>query len=343
MIKNKIKLIIITLGCLAALAGCQNAQTTLSNKTFGQLEDIRTERKVELLAYFEQVYEVAASARVDPEMLSHFASFQKTYENDPSYALKASPAIQSLEKHYVTQYSEFYDVLFVAGNGDVFYSVKAESDYGDNLFNGALKNTRLSNALLDSEAATFVDFALYDPSGEPAAFITVPIEGPNGGWIIFQLPLNTVNFILDQQGRFKKTGEVYLTNSNKIMMSQSRFINGDTPLHLRVDTVALDSALEDGAGNITTNDYRGVRVFSSFEKINFHNSTWIIVAEIDEDEVITSQYIQNRDEYAQQLFSKPVYGAASKYVLEVSEDDLRVDINEFAKALPKQSLSLAFQ
>ena len=75
MIKNKIKLIIITLGCLAALAGCQNGQMTLSNKTFGQLEDIRTERKVELLAYFEQVYEVAASARVDPEMLSHFASF----------------------------------------------------------------------------------------------------------------------------------------------------------------------------------------------------------------------------------------------------------------------------
>ena len=110
------------------------------------------------------------------------------------------------------------------------------------------------------------------------------------------------------------------------------------PLHLRVDTAALDSALKDGAGNITTNDYRGVRVFSSFEKINFHNSTWIIVAEIDEDEVITSQYIQNCDEYAQQLFSKPVYGAASKYVLEVSEDDLRVDINEFAKALPKQSL-----
>ena len=48
--------------------------------------------------------------------------------------------------------------------GDVFYSVKRESDFGANIFNGPLADTALSRRLRDIRKLAFVDFEFYEPS-----------------------------------------------------------------------------------------------------------------------------------------------------------------------------------
>ena len=55
-------------------------------------------------------------------------------------------------------------------------------------------------------------------------------------------------------------------------------------------TEAVKSALLEKRGSKIIEDYRDKRVFSSYEQFNYEGTEWIIIAEIDEDEVITEIY-----------------------------------------------------
>lgn len=44
-------------------------------------------------------------------------------------------------------------------------------------------------------------------------------------------------------------------------------------------------------------DYRGVSVFSTFEQFDVFENSWIIIVEIDEDEVITNHYQKYKNYY----------------------------------------------
>jgi len=310
----------------------------LADQTFRGLNEIRQDRKTKVLSYLNHALEKASVSRSDPILRKAFREFRSIFERDPAYVAKSSQLVRDIDQHYVTRYGEFYDILFVGDGGEVFYSVKAESDYGKNLFKGPLKGSEIARTLKSVKDVAFIDFDYYQPSKEAASFLAVRIEEQQAGWMVFQLPLNTINAILFQDGRFKSTGEVYLANHRKIMLTQSRFSRENTSFNLRVDTAALDTALESGQGNLKIDDYRGIKVFSSFERFDFHGVTWVIVAEIDEDEVITDHYQANKEFFIKRLFAEPVLGRSTQSQIRPDEKSIRVDINEYSKGLPRQSL-----
>lgn len=325
------------------ISGCEDvAGGDFRAATFDRLERIRTEKKLEVISSLERMLRKAADARSDPALLKAFNEFRRRPAMGRTERTVLTEAVDSLDQHYVMEYGDFYDILFVDRSGLIFHSIKMESDFGENLFNGFLAGTKLSRALRENPDIPFVDYDFYGPSGEAASFfITRLDEGEEGiGWFIFQFSINTINAALADYEGLGITGEVYLTNQERMMITQSRLVPENTVLNLKVDTPAPQEALEHQRGNMLLDDYRGVRVFSSFEKFSFNGAVWIIVAEIDEAEVVTEHFQNNKERYWKLIVSRLDAGrdiAENSGLLE--NYTKRVDINEYGRGDEKDVIA----
>ena len=91
----------------------------------------------------------------------------------------------------------------------------------------------------------FVEFEYYPPSNEAAAFFSVVLtdDEKHIGWVVLQCETNSLNAILQQKKGLGRTGEVYLVNKKKLMLSESRFMADSTILRQKVDTQAVLQAI----------------------------------------------------------------------------------------------------
>ncbi len=99
---------------------------------FERLATARGERKAQIVAYFQAARRSAEGVLEDPVMMDAFAALRG--RSDPPDPLRDL----QLDLHFVNCYGEFFDVLFVDGNGYVFHSMRRESDYHSNLFTGPM-------------------------------------------------------------------------------------------------------------------------------------------------------------------------------------------------------------
>ena len=300
----------------------------LKKTTFEYITKIRGEKKQEVIAYFEEIKTQAQNIRNDQQMLDFF-NLLKTSQDNPSLEFE-------IDKHYVSSYGNFYDILFINPKGDIFHSIKKEADYKKNIFTSEISNAKLAKALKHPTTDGFVEYEYYPPSNEAAAFFTVTLqeEDKHIGWFVLQCEINNLNAILKNRNGLGRTGEVYLVNKDKLMLSESRFIGDSTILHLQIDTLAVKEALLFSKGEKIINDYRGINVFSSFEMFDLFGSHWIILVEIDEDEVITEHFKKH-----QKYFIKEFIEYLAIKEIEISTPatltDLRiqkVEMNEFTKS-----------
>lgn len=310
---------------------------------FKHLTKARRARRGQVVAYFADARRRAEGIRTDQIMLT---AFHQLHGGDEKLSAQDEMAV---DVRFVTLYGEFYDILFVDESGYVFHSMRREADFRENFFSGALSSTKLARRLAEVDDIGFVDYELYPPSDEPAAFFVIAVYGSEGvetarrmGWFVLQAPLNKLNSILSDRRGLGRTGEVYLVNTDKRMMTDSRFRPSSAELALSVETEAVSAALELGAGNAVIRDYRETRVLSSFESFELLGARWVIVAEVDEDEVITEHYRRYRAEYRAEILR---YLGRSPLELELpavsSSRVRRVDMNEFRGTGPDVGLSTA--
>lgn len=188
----------------------------------------------------------------------------------------------------------YYDIFLVNRNGDVVYSVFKESDFATNLLTGEWSKTDLADVVQEvanqpPETIAFSDLSPYTPSQNiPASFIATPIYDNSqsyAGALIFQMPIQRINKIMNSQVGMGETGESYLVGPDLTMRSDSRFSKESTILKQIVDTPSVTRALSGEQGTSQVDDYRQVPVLSAFGPVRFHDVTWAIVAEIDEEEV----------------------------------------------------------
>ena len=223
----------------------------------------------------------------------------------------------------------YYDLFLIDFNtGEIVYSVEKETDYATSLQRGAYRRSNLAKiveAVKDNPGKGFVqvvDFKPYSPSyAVPAAFFAAPIyNGPHiVGVLAVQFPVEKVNEILTVEQNWDglgKTGEVYLVGSDLLMRSVSRFLIEDpkgyetklresglsdrtidlikrlnTSILLQpVNTEAARSAIGGVSGTTIVNDYRGIEVLSSYEKLKIQGLEWAILAEIDSSEAFEPLY-----------------------------------------------------
>ncbi len=201
------------------------------------------------------------------------------------------PELRRLIKNY-----NYHDLFLIEPiNGDIVYSVFKEVDFATSLKNGPYKDSNLADVfnkalkLKKNMPPVLVDFSEYLPSYmAPASFIASPIYLDNKliGVLVIQLPVSVVNKIMQDGEDLGKTGETYLIGGDRLMRSQSRFMDSASVLKLAIKTVASDALLQSKSGQATLISYRGNEVLSSYSRLNIKGLNWGVIAEIDRDEAL---------------------------------------------------------
>ncbi len=190
----------------------------------------------------------------------------------------------------------YYDIFLFDTDGNLIYTVFKELDYATNLNSGEYAETDLGNAFRAARdsgergSQTFFDFKPYAPShGAPAAFISTPILNDAdqlSGVLVFQMPIDTLNALMNQSDGLGETGETFAVGADHLMRSDSRFSEESTILSRSVETETVELALNGESGIALTHDYRAHKVLSAYSAVNLGGSTWAVIADQDEAEVM---------------------------------------------------------
>ncbi len=204
-----------------------------------------------------------------------------------------------------------YDIFLIDKEGNVIYTDFKEKDFATNLISGPYRNSGLSKAFKKAMKAepgevVFSDFEPYEPSyNAPAAFIASPVivNGKKEGALIFQLPIDKIDRIVNFNYMFVKsglgrTGEVYLVGSDFKMKNNSRFLNtienpevkqAKTTIGiLKVDTEPVKKALQGKEGTCISKNFLNKEVLTAYAPVNVFGKRWAIIAEISKEEVLAN-------------------------------------------------------
>ncbi len=200
---------------------------------------------------------------------------------------------------YIQKYG-YYDLFLIHSEGTVFYSVTHEADYGTNMISGKYRDSglgKLVQYVLETKQFTLADFEPYAPrQGTPAAFIAQPILDQKNEVqfiVALQLTMESINNIMEQREGMGETGETYLVGSDMLMRSNSyndktnrtvtaSFANPDKG---SVETMAVEKALTGASGTEVITNYNDKPVLSAYAPMIVGDTTWAMIAEIEEAEV----------------------------------------------------------
>ncbi len=285
---------------------------TLRTESFRKLEAVKAIKKTQIENFFAERIGDAEVLSTNDTVAEAVAAFEQAFEAEGKKV--GGPKWTSVEKKFgpwLAQYKEqygYYDVFLIDKDGDVLYTVAKESDWGENLQSGSLRNSGLAKMFEGARNSTTIqDFEPYAPSNnEPCAFIGAPVK-KNGnfiGVVAMQIPLDAINSIMQERSGLGETGETYLVGSDKLMRSDSYL---DPKYHSvvasfadttrgKVDTEAARNALSGQEESEVIIDYNGNPVLSAYAPLKIHGLNWAIIAEIDVAEAF-SPVDENGNEY----------------------------------------------
>jgi len=173
----------------------------------------------------------------------------------------------------------FEDVKIIGKNGDIFFSL-GRIDKDD------FQNDPLFQKGLDT---SFVDF---EPSQNSKKMIVVsPIFAQDSkigdeaiGVVISRMRTAAIDNILLNRSGLGESGEIYIVNSNFMMLSESRFIE-NTIFNQKVDSIPVQKCFNEGLEfEGLYPDYRGISIYGS--SYCARDLGFVLLAEIDEAETI---------------------------------------------------------
>lgn len=188
----------------------------------------------------------------------------------------------------------YYDIFLFNTDGDLVYTVFKELDYATNLAVGEYKESGLGtvfqNAMkLAAGEQTFDDFKPYAPShGAAASFIAEPIfsnEGKRLGVIAFQMPVENIDNIMKSHGRLGETGETFIVGDDGLMRSDSELNEDFRILETTISAPILKEATLIGVHTSHDEIYHGQHSIMSVINLEFHGTTWTLVAIEELEEV----------------------------------------------------------
>lgn len=189
----------------------------------------------------------------------------------------------------------YYDIFLFDTQGNLIYTVFKELDYATNLNTGEWADTDLGKAFRAaadnpvSGSENFFDFRPYAPSADaPASFISTPVLGTAGeliGVLVFQMPIEKLNGIMQQTAGMGETGETFLVGKDFLMRSDSRFSSESTILAQKVATPSVRAALKGESGAVEELSYNGQESVSAYAPLDYLGTRWAMVALAGRDEV----------------------------------------------------------
>jgi methyl-accepting chemotaxis protein len=280
------------------------ADSQFKVSAFNQLESIQKIKANQIKSYFEErrgdLDVFAKNGELEQSAEYFISAFNNGGLNGQGYR-EADNKFGRKLVNYVKAYG-YYDLFIISPEGDVVYTASKESDLGENLVNGSLRNSGLAKVYSKGlRNFGFADFEIYAPSNEPASFIAEPIKNENNeqiGVLAYQLSLAQINSIMQERTGMGETGETYLVGSDMLMRSdsfldpQNRSVDASFKGNVEnngVNTRATKEALSGKSGENLITDYYGNEVLSVYSPLKIYDDVnWAVIAEIDSIEAFAA-------------------------------------------------------
>lgn len=281
-------------------------------RTYRMLDQAREEKKRQLQEYFDRLKALADQACADKTLRDCFDVHVKFHrlgrtQTPPREARQALARLRrTTGQYYLEEYQRFSDIFFVASDGSVLYSVRHPEMIGRNFFRDEFRESSLSRRLQEQPEDIFVDFEASSLFQNPCGYFVEPIRVDDecSGWILLQCPIRRINTIFTRHKDLGQTGEVFLVNEHCQMLTDSRFRAESSILKLHLSAENIRGKFAEGKGHKTVTDYRGFRALTSFEVCPILDSRWLLIAKIDQAEVLTEYYRQHRQELRPALLDR---------------------------------------
>jgi len=286
------------------------AKDALVERTFDQLTSLRIEKKNRIERFFnDRILDVdLVSTSDDVKNILRFLKNNNLEKNTLSNIYNEYDKF--LRKHFLSgnYYNRFYivnkdgsSVRFSAAEGDSALQVYQDVD--------KLLISNLWEKISKEPEILIEDYKLDTITNLPAIFIGAPVMNISEeiiGIVAIEINIDAINSIMFENNPHNglgESGESYLVGSDFLMRSTSRF-QDNAEFKTKVTTRGVKEALKGNTDTKVIQDYRGLKVLSSYSKVNIPGLKWAILAEIDEKEaMITIESIRNNILYLSVLIS----------------------------------------
>ncbi|MDH4121484.1 MAG: methyl-accepting chemotaxis protein [Deltaproteobacteria bacterium] len=274
---------------LAGLAYWQ-ASSALEKEIGNKFEAIRDDRKAALEQNFKRMMSDVKDLQKNARITNGVKTFSSLFRQGvTSGAFQAQHAQTLAGLKSLQEAQGVYDIFFIDPSGNVVYTLAKESDLGQNVVTGPLKNSGLGRLFQQAKKEVhFEDFAYYEPSKAPAAFAGTPIydNGKFLGVAAVQVSLDNINAITQIRTGMGESGEVYLVGPDHHLRSDSTLtqemnVTNSFNKDKKVETDSAVQALAGKSGVWSTTDYRGVETYTAYGPVKAGDYTWALMAEID--------------------------------------------------------------
>ena len=272
------------------------AVESLNKEITNHLITVRELKKLEMEEYFFERRGDLMVISKDPLVVNGLPKFIDAFSNK---GLGSKEYIEA-EKEYgvnLTYYTKTYgykDLFLCDINGNIVFAAVDESYLGINLMEVDFIDPMIPDIFMQGRSkVSFSDYVWFELFNELTAFSAAPIRDRRGdvmGVVLFRLSFSQIGDIMAKRPGLGKTGETYIVGEDKLMRSNSRFVEGETAYQLRVDTEAVREAMKGHAGVRMIEDYRGLPVISAYTPMDIEHFNWVVLAEIDVAEAYESIY-----------------------------------------------------
>jgi signal transduction histidine kinase len=277
---------IITITLVASYS-FTNAKNAILDRTFSQLTSVKVIKENVLDRFFNNcIREVQiAGASSDIVQMTELINQYKTQKNELAQHLNIE------HQSFLKEIKEaFYHRIFIVGEDHHFYPIKYASDYlkDKQELEITYGNWEFENHLKIEDYHKINDslmvIIIYTPIYNLASSVV--------GHLVFELNSSSIDSIMLEHNPahgLGKSGESYLVAQDYLMRSSSRF-QEQSILKTQVKTKAVEASLNGEEGIDVIDDYRGIKVLSSYKKLALPQLNWVIISEMDYKEATIPIY-----------------------------------------------------
>jgi methyl-accepting chemotaxis protein len=217
----------------------------------------------------------------------------------------------------------YYDVFLISTDGNILFTVKGESDLGQNVVNGTLRDSGMGELFaraMKEKQTVIADYAPYAPSNnEQAMFIGGPIQDDSGrviGVAAMQLSKEEINSIVNEREGLTSTFESYLVGDVKNPKYHSDRLVKEGKIGEPHDTPDTRLALAGKAGHLHKIGTTGTLEISVYAPIEIPGLNWGLITNGALAEVIVPKEEGQSEDLMQQYLK--AYGYYDLFLIDPS-------------------------
>ncbi|MFZ2300645.1 MAG: ATP-binding protein [Gallionella sp.] len=285
----------------------QQNEAALRAETLARMSRLADKKTMEIKSYLaeraQDVQMLARGAQVEQAMSGLLRAYWQ-YGSDSAEYRAVGKQFRDHFAAYIDESALFYDMFLITPQGEIIYTDKHEADFATNLLDGPYRDSQLAKTFRESSLtfeSSFSSFAIYAPSGAPAAFVAAPIihGGVFRGVIAFQLSTENIYRVAMVTSGLGVTGETVLaklTGADEALFVAPLRHDPNAALKRKIDlnrmATPMRHALAGRYGNGVAIDYSGRQVVAAWRYLP--ELRWGMVVKMDADEVFAPIYQQRK-------------------------------------------------